>query len=80
MKRNDEGGIDLDRAEANAVARVLIAEQLNHRPPEWEDVPNLSESSFVAVADEIQAIARRQAAGAGRWLTYPVTELMEQLR
>jgi len=59
---NDEGGIDLTGAEVEIVARRLIADLVNDAVQRGlichEDVPQLSERSWVLVAEHVAHIAR----------------------
>ena len=54
MKRNDEGGYNLDDRQIKALCYLMlsrIAADVSHGygPTEWEDVPELSERSWEAL-------------------------------
>ena len=56
MKRNDEGGLDLNRRERRILTQSIIAQRLAS-PADWllwEDWPALSETEFQRVRDEAQ--------------------------
>lgn len=61
LTRNDEGGIVLTDNEREVLAHHIAAQHLSDdcSGPEWEDYPELAESEWPLVVDEINKISKR---------------------
>jgi len=62
MKRNDEGGIDLDPLELRALSYFMLSRIANDIGDgegivEWEDVPELSQGAWEALLDQFKLTA-----------------------
>jgi hypothetical protein len=60
MKRNDEGGFDIDDTEARLIALdvVIVGIKTQHLPG-WEEYPGLSQEAWWKVDGEVDALCNR---------------------